>query len=106
MSYKVYMTETFKKEFNKLSTSEKETIEKIFLQLKENPFVGDAIKYKFFREKRLKEKRLYYLIYENFAIVLIVASGGKKTQQETIDKIISLLPEFKKYTEKIFKQEN
>ena len=106
MTYKVYMTETFKKEFDKLSTSGKEAIGKIFLQLKENPFVGDAIKYKFFREKRIKEKRLYYLIYENFAIVLVVASEGKKVQQETINKTISLLPEFKKYVEKIFKQEN
>ena len=106
MTYKVYMTETFKKEFDKLSTSEREAIGKIFLQLKENPFVGDAIKYKFFREKRIKEKRLYYLIYENFAIVLVVASKGKKVQQETINKTISLLPEFKKYIEKIFKQEN
>ncbi|MEA3248211.1 MAG: hypothetical protein U9Q73_00735 [Nanoarchaeota archaeon] len=57
MNYKVYMTETFEKEFDKLSTSEKEITKKIFLQLKENPFVGDAIRYKFFREKRIKEKR-------------------------------------------------
>lgn len=57
MNYKVYMTETFKREFDKLSAFEKEITKKIFLQLKENPFVGDAIRYKFFREKRIKEKR-------------------------------------------------
>jgi len=103
MTYKIYMTETFKKEFDKFSSTEQEIMKKIFLQLKENPFVGDAIKYKFFREKRIKEKRLYYLIYENLAIVLVIASGGKKAQQETIDKIISLLPEFKEYTKQLFK---
>lgn len=103
MNYKVYMTETFEKEFNKLSTSEQNTFKKIFLQLKENPFVGDAIRYKFFREKRIKEKRIYYLIYEDFSIVLLVASGDKKAQQGTIDKIISMLPEFKEYTKQIFK---
>jgi len=97
------MTKTFKKEFDKLSAPEKEAMKKIFLQLKENPFVGDAIRYKFFREKRIKEKRLYYLIYENLTIVLVVASGRKKVQQKTIDKIISLLPEFKKYTKQLFK---
>jgi hypothetical protein len=29
--------------------------------------------------------------------VLVVAFGGKKAQQETIDEIINLLPEFKEY---------
>ena len=63
--------------------------------------MGDSIKYKFFREKRIKEKRIYYIIYEEFSTVLIVAVGGKKEQQNTINEIIKLLPEFKVYIKEI-----
>ena len=97
MVYAVYGTETFEKEFDKLPNDYRDSIRKIFLQLKENPYVGDSIKYKFFREKRIKEKRIYYIVYEEFSSVLIVAVGGKKAQQSTIDEIIKLLPEFKVY---------
>ena len=76
------------------------------MQLKENPYVGDSIKYKFFREKRIKEKRIYYLIYDDLSAVLIVAFGGKKAQQSTINKIIRDFPKFKEYTEKVLKENN
>ena len=52
MAYAVQVLNVFDKEMNKLSESDKEIIQKIFLQLKENPYVGDQIRYKFFREKR------------------------------------------------------
>jgi mRNA-degrading endonuclease RelE of RelBE toxin-antitoxin system len=101
MTYAVYVTESFEKEIDKLSLSEREIIKKICLQLKENPYVGDIIRYKFFREKRIKEKRIYYLIYDEFSCVLVVAISDKKAQQETIDDIIKLLPEFKIYIKKL-----
>ena len=101
MSYAVYTTETFENKISKLSKADREILQKIFLQLKENPYVGDSIRYKFFREKRLREKRIYYLVYDELSAVLIVAFGGKKAQQETIDKIIKHLPEFKEYIIKL-----
>jgi len=58
MTYSVYTTETFDKEIAKLSLSDNEIIKKICLQLKENPYVGNSLRYKFFREKRIREKRL------------------------------------------------
>jgi mRNA-degrading endonuclease RelE of RelBE toxin-antitoxin system len=97
MTYAVYVTESFNKEIEKLGSSEKKILEKIFSQLKSNPYVGDPIKYKFFREKRIKEKRIYYLVYDEFYSVLVVAISNKKAQQETIDEIIGYLPEFKEY---------
>jgi len=97
------MTEDFEKEFNKLSPLDKGAIRKLFLQLKENPFVGDTIRYPFFREKRLREKRIYYLVYKNITLVLVIALGGKKTQQETINEIISLFPEYKEYVKSLTK---
>ena len=106
MDYSVYTTESFEKEIEKLSDSEKKIIKKMYLQLKENPYVGDAIKYSFFREKRLREKRIYYLIYDDLSAVLMIALGGKKAQQETIDEIIKELPEFKKYMKKLLDKDN
>ena len=101
MVYSVYTTESFDREFNKLYTSDKEIIQKMFLQLKENPHVGDQLRFPFFREKRLREKRVYYLIYEDLSAVLMVSIGGKKAQKETIDEIVKLLPEFKEYMKKL-----
>jgi len=103
MAYAVYTTETFEREISKLDSSDKEIIEKLFRQLKENPYVGDMLRYKFFREKRIREKRVYYLVYDDFSIVLVVAFGGKKAQQKTIEEIIKLFPEYEKYAEILYK---
>lgn len=97
MAYAVYTTDSFEKKIEKISNSDKERIQKLFIQLKENPYVGDQIRYNFFREKRIREKRVYYLIYDDLQAVLIVAFGGKKAQKETIDEIIKLLPKYKEY---------
>jgi len=104
MVYAVYTTETFEKEIEKLSDFDKKRIEKIFLQFKENPYVGDQIRYNFFREKRVREKRIYSLVYDNLSAVLVVAFGGKKAQQETINKIVQDLPEFKIYLKKLLRE--
>ena len=103
MAYAVYTTNSFDKEIESLSESDKQRIQKIFLQLKVNPYVGDQVQYRFFREKRMNEKRIYYLVYDDLSAVLVVAFGGKKAQQETIDNILKLLPEFKIYLQKLLK---
>lgn len=104
MAYAVYTTESFEKEAEKLSDSDREIIQKIFLQLKENPYVGDQIRYRFFREKRLREKRIYYLIYDDLSAVLVVAIGGKKAQQETINEIVKYLSEYRMYMQNLLKR--
>ena len=101
MAYAVYTTESFEKGVEGVSESEKKIIQKIFLQLKYNPYVGDSLRYRFLREKRVREKRIYYLVYDDLNAVLIVAFGGKKAQQETINEIIKYLPEFRDYLKKI-----
>ena len=97
MVYAIYTTENFDKEMMKLENPEQERIQKIFLQLKDNPYVGDPLRYKFLREKRIKEKRIYFLIYDDLMAVLIVALSDKKTQQEVIDHIVRDLDLFKSY---------
>lgn len=101
MAYAVYALNVFDKEVDKLSESDKEIIKKISFQLRENPYVGDQIRYKFFREKRIREKRIYYLVYDDLKIVLMVTIGGKKAQEETIDKIVEYFKEYRKYAEKL-----
>ena len=103
MAYAVYTTESLDKELEKLSNSDREIIQKILLKLKDNPYVGDPLRYRFIREKRVEEKRLYFLVYDDLSAVLVVAFGGKKAQQETIDEIIKCLPEYKQYMKNLLK---
>jgi len=72
--------------------------------LRENPFAGDALNYRFLREKRVHEKRVYCLIYEDLKLVLLAATSGKKDQQATIDHIKKSLDAFRREAEKIVKQ--
>jgi mRNA-degrading endonuclease RelE of RelBE toxin-antitoxin system len=101
MIYAIYTTESFEKELKRLPEADRKVIKNMFLQLKENPYVGDQLRYRFFREKRLREKRVYCLVYDHLLAVLIVAISDKKAQQETINEIINYLPEFKLYAERL-----
>ncbi|PIN91123.1 hypothetical protein COU57_01930 [Candidatus Pacearchaeota archaeon CG10_big_fil_rev_8_21_14_0_10_32_14] len=96
-NYDIYSTEDFDREMNSLEKIEQERINKLFLKLKENPYTGDPLSYKFFREKRINGKRVYFLIFDDFNAVLFVAFSDKKTQQETIDSVINKIDQFKFY---------
>jgi len=103
VGYAIYTTEDFDKDVMKLSSEEQGRIQKVFLHLKDNPYVGDQLRYKCLREKRLREKRIYYLVYDDLMAVLIVAVGGKKAQQETIDYIINSFDYYRIYLEQLIK---
>jgi len=100
--YGIYTTESFDREALKLRVDD-ERLNKLFLQLKENPYVGEQLRYKNLREKRIKEKRIYYLVYDDLKAVLVVSISGKKDQQETINHIIDNFDGYKKYLEKAIK---
>ena len=102
--FKVIGTNTYLKEIDKWPKDYKEAVNKLPKNLSVNPFVGDQLSYPFLREKRIKEKRVYYLIYEDLKLVLLVAVGGKKDQQATIDHIKGNLHVFRKVAEAIAKQ--
>lgn len=101
MSYAVFTTKTFDREVEKLDSDKQDRISKLFLQLRDNPQTGDQIRFKFFREKRIDEKRVYYLIYDDLQIVLFVAVSGKKDQRETINYIVKHFDEFREYAKKL-----
>ncbi len=102
--FKVIGTDTYLKEINKWPKPDREAAEKIPKQLADNPLTGAPLNYPFLREKRIKEKRVYYLVYEDLELVLLVAVSGKKNQQTTINHIRKNLDEFRKVAEDISKQ--
>jgi len=94
MKFKIFRTYTFEKEFDKLPKAEQKEVENFEKKLSENPFVGKPLGLVFFREKKLNGRRVYYLIYEDFVVVLMVAVSDKKTQQATIEAIKERLDEY------------
>ena len=84
----VYETETFSKLYYAAEKLEQEWIDKIKDQLAENLNVGKSLKYDWFREKKLGNKRLFYLINQKTNKAVLVAFGTKKEQQKIIDHIL------------------
>ena len=101
MTYAVYTTKEFDDNFSSLDESEKARVRKIMNQLKENgDNVGKPLRYPYFREKKFEGKRLYFLVYENYMVILAIAISDKKTQQETIDRIVLELKNYREIIEK------
>ena len=102
--YEIFTTEQFDSEFSKLDTSLKIQIERIFEQLEEDPYVGKPLGYKFFREKKIKNNRVYYLIYEEYIVVFVITISDKKEQQKTINTIKHLIPYYQEEIKKKLKK--
>lgn len=98
--YEIHTTEEFDKKFDKLDKSLQIQIEDEIEQLKSNPYVGKPLGYKFFREKKVKSYRFYYLIYEEHIVVFVISISDKKDQQKAIDTIKSLIPYYRKQIKK------
>lgn len=56
--YRIYATEEFLNDYEKLSKDERSQIDKIKEHLKTNPFAGKPLGYRFFREKKVGGKRI------------------------------------------------
>ena len=97
--FKIFTTEEFDKDFNKLDKSEQLRIKKIFIQLKkQGDQVGKPLSgLSFFKEKRLNGKRLYFLVYNDISIILALTISDKKAQQATINQILVDIAEYQRY---------
>ncbi len=104
MKFKVFRTEEFDRQFDKLPKTEQREVEKFERKLSENPFVGKPLGLSFLKEKKLNKRRIYYLIYEDFVVVLMVAVSDKKTQQSTIDSIRFKLYEYQDIVKEALKR--
>lgn len=102
--YKVYRSETFDKELLKYDKTLQYRVDKIEEKLAENPYYGTPLSVRWFREARFENYRVYYLIYEEFEAVYMVAISGKKDQQKVINTIMLLLGYFKEEIENLVKE--
>ena len=98
--YKIFTTEEFDKDFMKLDKSLQIQVQKEIEQLKINPHTGKPLGYKFFREKRVKNYRIYFLIYEDNVVVFVIALSNKKDQQQVISKVKFLIPFYREQIKK------
>ncbi|MCH7902245.1 hypothetical protein IIC68_00675 [archaeon] len=97
--FRVFKTREFDAQFEGLSSEEKIRVNKILLQLYEKgDLVGKLLAgLDFFREKKFGGKRLYYLVYENYFVILAVGLSNKKAQQATINQIIRDLADYQRF---------
>jgi len=75
--------------------SEQDGAVKFEQSLKEQPFSGKPLGYKFFREKKFGNKRILFLIYEEYKSVFLITITDKKAQQQEIDLIKTNLDIYK-----------
>jgi len=104
--YAVFRTARFEKEVRKqLSLEQQRQAERFSKrQLPFNPHVGDPLSSSFLREKKLKNKRVYFLVYEEFNAVLLVAVSDKKQQQKIIEDICEDLALFHSYMKELMQR--
>ena len=99
MKYQIYETETFSKLYGAMEKVEQDWVAKIKQQLTENPKLGKPLRFDWFREKKLGNKRMYYLIYNDTSKILLVSFGTKRDQQKIIDHIIENKERYRKIIE-------
>ena len=107
--FQVFLLPDVEKELKKLlNKKEIEELKKFVLGdlAEKGDKVGNQLTFPFLREKKIVGKRIYYLIYKEIAIILIVGSSNKKSQKYTIKEIKAYLPEYKKYAYKLYNDLN
>ncbi len=104
--FRVFVTDEFKEDFNKLDFSNRKRVSKIMKQLKERgDKVGKPLGRRYFREKKFGGKRLYFLVYKQLMVVLAVGISNKKAQQDTINEIISEIKNYDGFVIKKLEEE-
>ena len=100
--YSVRKTDNYEKLFCKLlSTHEQREILDFEKALAYRPYLGKPLKSPYYREKRIDGKRIHFLIYDEFEVVLMVHISTKKTQQEVIDGVLTAREEYKEYVKQL-----
>lgn len=96
----VKMTKGFEKHFHKIIPLHlQKSLWKRINKLRDNPFIGKPLGDESFRELKADKFRIYFMVYKEKVLVLIVGVSDKKKQQTVIDTIKEnrhLLDEFVK----------
>ena len=102
--FAVIGTDTYLDELKKWPRDAQEAARKVPAHLTENLYSGKPLGYPYLREKRIDNRRIYYLIYDDLKLVLLVATSDKKNQQATINHLKENLDEFKRMARRISTQ--
>ena len=94
--YRVISTKSFIKGYSKFfDKDELVKFSKFKEKLKLNPFIGRPLRVNYVREfKTNKGKRAYFIVYEEFSIVLFISYSNKKEQKVSIDRIFERVDEY------------
>ncbi|HIH17976.1 MAG TPA: hypothetical protein HA282_01240 [Nanoarchaeota archaeon] len=101
--FRVFRSDWYDQKVQKLDKSEQQIISKFEQRLKEQPYSGKPLGYKFFREMRFGNKRLLFLVYDEHSSIFLVTITDKKAQQHEIDLIKTNLDVYKDALEKLVK---
>ncbi len=93
--YRAFRTERYERELKKLGLYQRRVISHFEQKLKRDPFLSKPLGYFFFREKKYDDKRILFLVYEEYKVILFVALTNKKEQQKDIDTILEDLESYK-----------
>jgi mRNA-degrading endonuclease RelE of RelBE toxin-antitoxin system len=85
--YRVFRSEHYENKLSKIDASELQRVLKFEQALKQEPYAGKPLGYKFFREKKFNGKRLLFLVYDEHQCIFLVTLTDKKAQQHEIDFI-------------------
>ena len=100
----MFRSQNYKIKLFKLDNSEQITVMKFEQNLKEQPFSGQPLGYKFFREKKFGGKRMIFLIYESHKCVFLITITDKKAQQHEINLIKANLDVYRYELEKVLRE--
>jgi len=101
--YRVFRSEWYETKFNKLNSFEQKRLANFEQSLKQEPYVGKPLGFKFFREKKFGGKRMLFLIYDEHKCIFLVTITDKKAQQHDINLIKANLEIYKREIEKSIK---
>ena len=100
-TFKIYHSRRFDRELVKYNKSFQNRVDKIENEIVKNPYTGNPLNVKWFREKRYNKYRIYFLIYEDLQSAIMVGISEKKDQQKIINTIRLLFDFFRKELEKL-----
>ncbi len=83
-----------------------EELEIFIEKLRFNSNLGKPLGFDFLREKKIKGKRVYFLVYKEICLILFVATSNKKAQQRVINQIKNYLEDYKKYAYELHEKIN
>lgn len=98
--FRVFRSERYDRKFNKLNRFDQRQVSNFEQALKLEPFSGKPLSYKFFREKKFRNKRILFLVYEEQECIFLITITNKKLQQHEIDLIKANLEIYKEEIQK------